>query len=802
MSITSDSTYESNETFTATLSGASGAGLGSPTTTTVTITEVAAPSTLQFKSGTYTVTENGGSVRIYVSRANGSYGPASVNYATANGTASAGSDYTAKSGTLNWTDGDAADKYFDVLITDDSAYEGNEGFTATLSGASGAALGSPTTTTVTISDEEDGQSARLVRIVDTPAGGGSAVVPITLAAQGTENAIGFSLSFDTTRLTYSEAAKGSDATGATVNTNTGQAAAGLVGISLALPAGQTFSVGTKQIVLVTFNVVGVSTGSTPIAFGDQPIGRELVDATANALPANWVGGSVQLCAGYEGDAAPKPSGNGTISIADWVQVGRYAAGLDLLPSSTCDCMKVDCAPRASLGNGTVTISDWVQAGRYAAGLDPLSPVGGPACGAKSDHVLMSGQDASALSCTLRVQSVTMAAGQSKVTAIQLDASGTENAIGCSVAFDPAILTITAALGPGATGATLNVNSHLSASGKLGIALALPAGQTFPAGTHDVVTLQLTAAATAVGSTSILFGDQPIAREVVDAAANTVSAAYSPGTVTLGLATAWYRDADGDGHGNPSDHVDAVSQPNGYVADATDCDDSSAAVYPGASEVADNGIDEDCDGYDVKTWYRDADGDGYGNSAVTTLADTQPTGYVADHTDCNDNNPAVHPGATEMPGNGVDEDCDGFDLPDEPNDQSGSPERDAPSVTISSPSNGEAFAVESVTVTGTAADLGSSASGVATVQVRVNGGQWQTASGTTQWTATVVLTTGANTIEAQSIDIAGNNSAIASTSVTCTPLVPEDAVGMCPGIGTGLVTISIVGLALTRGRRAR
>jgi hypothetical protein len=77
-----------------------------------------------------------------------------VNYATGNGTAIAGSDYTAKSGTLNWSDGDAANKTFTVAILDDGTYEGNETFAVNLSGASGASLGSPASATTTIEDDE------------------------------------------------------------------------------------------------------------------------------------------------------------------------------------------------------------------------------------------------------------------------------------------------------------------------------------------------------------------------------------------------------------------------------------------------------------------------------------------------------------------------------------------------------------------------------------------------------------------------------------------------------------------------
>ncbi len=60
-------------------------------------------------------------------------------------------------------------------------------------------------------------------------------------------------------------------------------------------------------------------------------------------------------------------------------------------------------------------------------------------------------------------------------------------------------------------------------------------------------------------------------------------------------SAWYADADGDGYGDAASPTDACAAPAGHVADATDCDDTDGAVNPAATEVCDNGADDDCDG---------------------------------------------------------------------------------------------------------------------------------------------------------------------------------------------------------------
>jgi hypothetical protein len=137
------------------------------------------------------------------------------------------------------------------------------------------------------------------------------------------------------------------------------------------------------------------------------------------------------------------------------------------------------------------------------------------------------------------------------------------------------------------------------------------------------------------------------------------------------APTWYIDYDGDGYGSSAFTRRSCDPPGGYVATDTDCNDIDAAIHPGATEVCDgSNTDEDCDGgaddadgdgaSGKSTYYPDGDGDGYGNRdhSGTAYCDP-PSGWVTDHTDCNDGAAGIHPGATEVcDGANTDEDCDG------------------------------------------------------------------------------------------------------------------------------------------------
>jgi hypothetical protein len=132
----------------------------------------------------------------------------------------------------------------------------------------------------------------------------------------------------------------------------------------------------------------------------------------------------------------------------------------------------------------------------------------------------------------------------------------------------------------------------------------------------------------------------------------------------------YRDADGDGYGDPADAVARCAPPAGYVSNALDCAPGDAARSPAAVEFC-NGVDDDCDLVvdDAPAvgplTYADVDTDGFGD-ATTFLVECTPTvGRVLVSGDCDDLAFGVNPAAPETCNGGVDDDCDGLDESTDP-----------------------------------------------------------------------------------------------------------------------------------------
>ena len=236
--------------------------------------------------------------------------------------------------------------------------------------------------------------------------------------------------------------------------------------------------------------------------------------------------------GYEGDVAPRPDGDGTLTIADWVQEGRYIVGLDT-PAPGSEFMRADCAPRATQGDGKMTVADWVQVGRYAVGLDPLEAIGGPAA-PLSGSVAPKEAQKLATAGTKRVVSFTAAplkCGKSGVVTVTLAAQGDESALGFGVSFDAKRLKFVSAKVVGAAAAaTLNVNASDAGNGHFGVALMLPLPKTCAPGKQPVVAF--TFQPLLPGPTPLSFSDQVVTREIAGMDAAVLPASFVNGAVNV------------------------------------------------------------------------------------------------------------------------------------------------------------------------------------------------------------------------------------------------------------------------------
>jgi hypothetical protein len=402
-------------------------------------------------------------------------------------------------------------------------------YTLAVSNAAGMLTSGPAALTVTF------PPATIATGDPAIANDGTVSVPITIIANGNENAASFSLIFKTNLLQYQSVVTGNGAMNSSLLVNAAAAATGKLGVAIALPSGTALSAGTQQLAIVNFSSpILTSSASASLAFGDTPIKRLLADAAGNPLAANFQSASFTIPTTLlEGDVYPRPNGDADLTINDWVTVGRYVAALDS-PTNRLEFQRADCAPRATLGDGAVTVSDWVQAGRYAAALDPVTRLGGPTAPVPQSVTSpgtplprpKSGSNARQLSLLTPV----LTEGVSGAVQIALTAQGNENALAFSLVFDPAQLVFVGASSAAAS-ATLNVNPNQAAQGRLGFALALSPGSTFATGEVQLVNVSFRPVGL-TGSAPLSFGDQPVIRGVADATANVLTADYLNNALTI------------------------------------------------------------------------------------------------------------------------------------------------------------------------------------------------------------------------------------------------------------------------------
>jgi uncharacterized protein (TIGR03437 family) len=237
--------------------------------------------------------------------------------------------------------------------------------------------------------------------------------------------------------------------------------------------------------------------------------------------------TVSADVGLEADVAPRPNGNGSVTIVDWTQVGRFVAGLDTATNGS-EFQRADCAPRDTFGNGSLTIADWVQAGRYAVGLDATVAAAGPT----SPAAMLPARAETESTRTVRARAASLQRGQINAVQLTLDAAGNEHALGFTVNYDPTLLSFYRATAP--NGTTLTINAKQTARGQLGVLLALPSGKTFEAGQQSLLTLEFIPNGGAeTVTTRLSFGNQVVTSEAADAAATTLSGlSFAAATLTI------------------------------------------------------------------------------------------------------------------------------------------------------------------------------------------------------------------------------------------------------------------------------
>ena len=120
------------------------------------------------------------------------------------------------------------------------------------------------------------------------------VVPVMAECQGGENAMTFSVMFDSSKLALISATLGADAGGATLNPNTSQAAAGILGLALALQPGASFAAGSRELVLLRYQALAAAPTSSAVAFTNAPVPIEVSDVRANPMAITYIAATVTI----------------------------------------------------------------------------------------------------------------------------------------------------------------------------------------------------------------------------------------------------------------------------------------------------------------------------------------------------------------------------------------------------------------------------------------------------------------------------------------------------------------------------
>ena len=251
--------------------------------------------------------------------------------------------------------------------------------------------------------------------------------------------------------------------------------------------------------------------------------------TPTATPTPLPGG------GFEGDVAPRPTGNGIADATDVVQLRRFATTLDTPDPLTNERQRSDCAPLALNGDGALNAADVVQVRRFAAGLDPLTPTGGPTAPSGVSETVSSIVDdvyAYFFGRQMAISSQKAVSGSTITVPVEFTPYGDEVAASFTIEYDAAKLSNPQiVLGDGAReGSALTVNT--AAEGRIAVLIDSNEALIASAMPKRIVMITFDVSPDAVGEATVSLTDSLAAKAVSDAGGNLVSTRYLGGVITI------------------------------------------------------------------------------------------------------------------------------------------------------------------------------------------------------------------------------------------------------------------------------
>jgi len=351
--------------------GGGGGGSSSPTPP--------APSgELAISAAAYTVAQAAGTLTVSVTRTGGSAGAVGVSYATRNGTATAGTDYTSASGALTWAAGDTAAKSFVVPVSNATPFTGTRSFDVAISAPTGGAtLGTPASATVTVNgsgvapaagalalaaaSEAVGQASGTVTLSVTRTGGTAGAVTIQYStADGTAKA-GTDYTASSGSLAWASGDGAARSIAVPLSNATPFSGARSFSVTLATPSGGA-TLGTPASATVTIN--GSAAAS---ALSIRVSGNHLVDAAGRTVQLRGVNVSGLEQTAIDGWDPANPWGNNTGDpTPNWSAIKTWAANSVRLPLNEASWLGLSCTDQGGVRGAVGATVQADPGGNYQA----------------------------------------------------------------------------------------------------------------------------------------------------------------------------------------------------------------------------------------------------------------------------------------------------------------------------------------------------------------------------------------------------------------------------------------------------